>query len=129
MRRIKLIIASLALLFCLVPAVPASAAVYNPFEDVCTGGAAASSPACQADGNDPITGKNGILYKGSRILALVAAISAVIMIMAGGFMYITSAGDTSKASNGRRVVIGAVVGLAVIALAELFVVVVINLVS
>ena len=128
MRRLKLFITSLALLFCLVPAASVSAQVYEPFKGVCAG-AAASSPACQADGNDPITGKNGILYKTSRILALVAAIGAVIMIMVGGFMYITSAGDTSQASNGRRVVIGAVVGLAVIALAELFVVIVINLVS
>jgi hypothetical protein len=127
MRRLKLFIASLAVLLCLVPAASASAQIYRPFEDACP--RANSSAVCQADGTDPITGKNGILYKTSRILATVAAIGAVIMIMVGGFVYITSGGDASKASNGRRMIIGAVVGLAVIALAELFVVIVINLVS
>lgn len=127
MRRFKLFLASLALVLCLMPAASAGAQIYQPFKDACP--RANASAVCQADGSDPITGKNGILYKTSRILATVAAIGAVIMIMVGGFVYVTSGGDSSKASNGRRMIIGAVVGLAVIALAEMFVVIVINLVS
>lgn len=130
--RLKIIIASLALLFCLVPAVPVAAGPsdgFDPFGNACNDPKAKDSPACQADGSDPITGKSGILYKVNRILALVAAIAAVIMIIIGGFMYVTAAGDAGKAKTARTIIISAVVGLVVIAIAELFIALIINLVN
>jgi hypothetical protein len=130
MKKIKLLFASLALVLCLLPVATASAEIYNPFGDICKGGLPKTQSAvCQADGGDPITGKNGIIYKTSRILATVAAIGAVVMIMVGGFTYVTSAGDANRAGSGKRMIIGAVVGLAVIGLAEMFVAIVINLVT
>jgi hypothetical protein len=130
MKRLKLIFASLALLFCLTPAlVPATVyADTDPFKTVCQQGGA-GTPACTASGNDPISGKNGILYKVSRILAVVAGIGAVIVIILGGFFYVTSGGDASKATNAKRAIIGAVIGLVVIAISQVFIAFVINAVQ
>ena len=130
MKRLKLIFASLAVLFCLTPAlVPATVyADTDPFKTVCQQGGAGSAP-CTTTGNDPISGRNGILYKVSRILALIAAVGAVIVIIIGGFFYITSGGDASKASNAKRAILGAVIGLVVIALSQAFIAFVINAVQ
>lgn len=129
MRRLKLFFASLALLLCLIPAAPAAAA-FNPFGDVCSKNPSLKdTPACRADGSDPLTGKNGILYKVSRIIAMIAGISAVFMMMFGGFMYITANGEANKASNGKTIITAAVIGLVVIALAETILSFVISAVS
>jgi hypothetical protein len=129
LRRFSLFIASLATLLCLVPAVQAAA--YDPFGSACqsNSGAGASSAACQADGSDPITGKNGILYKTSRILAFVSAVAAVIMIIIGGLMNVTAGGDANRAKTGRSMIVGALIGLAVIAVAEVIIALVINIVN
>lgn len=129
--RLRCAVAVLLLVFCLVPAVQAVAAPYDPFADACKGQSAAvqASAACQADGSDPITGKNGALYKTSRVLALVAAIAAVILIMVGGLFYITASGDASKVKEARSIIVSAAIGLVIIGLAELIVTVFINLVN
>lgn len=126
MRRIKLFFASLAVLLCLVPAAPALA--FDPFEKACNA-TTQNSPACQATGQDPLTGKNGMLYKVSRIIALIAGICAVFMIMFGGFTYITANGESAKAKNGKSMIVGAVVGLVVVMLAEAIITFTINLIG
>jgi len=42
---------------------------------------------------------------------------AVIYLMYGGFLYITSAGDEDKAKTGRTAVVNAIIGVIIIALA------------
>lgn len=56
----------------------------------------------------------------------LAAIIAVIFIIIGGFMYITSAGDPAKATKGRTTLVNALIGLAIIILSYLIVQVVYN---
>jgi len=84
----------------------------------CQSDAAKQSSACQTTGEDPLTGTSGIIYKTARLISFAAGIVAVITVMVGGFMYITSGGDAGKAENGRKAVIAAAVGLAIIALAQ-----------
>lgn len=55
-----------------------------------------------------------------------AAIVAVIMIIYGGFIYMTSAGDSSKAGKGRSTLVNALIGLVMIVLSYLVVQVVYN---
>jgi hypothetical protein len=129
-RRLKLLCVTLGLGLCLVPAlVPQPGYAYNPLADPCSSAAAKKSPACQTTGTDPISGKNGILYKVARILSLVAAIGAVIALILGGFSYITAAGDASKAAGARKTIYAALIGLLVIALAQAFIALVLNLVT
>ncbi|HEX3099855.1 MAG TPA: hypothetical protein VHQ41_02680 [Patescibacteria group bacterium] len=56
----------------------------------------------------------------------LAAIIAVIFIIIGGFMYITSAGDSAKASKGRATLVNALIGLTMIVLSYLIVQIVYN---
>ena len=89
-------------------------------------GPASSSTVCKTTGEDPIGGRNGILFKVSVILSLVASLGAVIVIIIGGFQYITAAGDARKAGDARRMIIAAVIGLAVIAGAQTIIAFVLN---
>lgn len=108
----------------------AAKAQYDPFEDVCTG-SAASSPTCQqkkaqeAAGTNPVAGPGGIISDAANIIALVGGIAAVIIIIISGFVFVTAggaiggqrAGDSpTRAKNARTVLVGAVIGLVVIAL-------------
>lgn len=130
LRRLKLLFIALALAGGVTPLlVPSPVYAIDPFEKSCASDAAKSSPLCKTTGEDPIGGKNGILYKVSRILSMVAGIGAVIVLIIGGFMHVTAGGDSTKVSNARRAIIGALVGLAVIALAQVFIALVINLVE
>lgn len=50
-------------------------------------------------------------------ITLIAGITAFIYILYGGWKYITSGGNPSEAQVGKKMIIGAVVGLFIIALA------------
>lgn len=56
----------------------------------------------------------------------LAAIIAVIFIIIGGFLYITSAGDPGRATKGRNTLVNALIGLAIVVLSYLIVQVVYN---
>ncbi|HSX36071.1 MAG TPA: hypothetical protein VLH84_04010 [Patescibacteria group bacterium] len=105
-----------------------AAAAFNPFTTVCTTAGSSSSAACKTDGSNPLTGKNGILYRTSRVLGMIAGVGAVVVMMVGGLRYINSAGDARKAAEARSVIVGAAVGLLVIALAEAIIALVVNVV-
>lgn len=115
MKRLLLIVSTL---LCLC--VPATALAYNPLSAPCSvsGTAKQQSSACSAGTNDPVTGPNGILRKITTIVAVIAGIAAVIILIVGGMEYITSGGDAQKAAGARSTIIGALVGLVIIAAAE-----------
>ncbi|HSW66014.1 MAG TPA: hypothetical protein VLI54_02665 [Bacillota bacterium] len=131
LRRLRTLILTLLVALSLSPAllVASPVAAVNVFNPVCNSGAANESTACKTTGQDPIGGRNGILYKVAAILSIIAAIGAVIVIIIAGFMYVTSGGDANKAGSARKAIIGAVVGLVVIALANAFIAFVINIVK
>lgn len=56
----------------------------------------------------------------------LAAIIAVIFIIYGGFMYITSAGNDAQAGKGRATLVNAIIGLIIIILSYVIVQVVYN---
>ena len=51
----------------------------------------------------------------------VILIAAVIMIIWGGFRYVTSGGDSNKVSSAKNTIIYAVIGLIIVALAQFIV--------
>lgn len=113
-RFLKIGFASLAVLFIMSPA-PAYAV--DVFDDACNNPATANSPACQGD-QDPITGSEGVFARVTSVIALIAGIIAVVIIIIGGFMYVTAGSDSGKTKTARDTIIYAAVGLAVIALAQ-----------
>lgn len=52
------------------------------------------------------------------MVAIIAGISAVIMIILSGFRYVTSGGDTQKIASAKNTLIGAIVGLVIIVVAR-----------
>ena len=97
------------------------------FNEACNNKSGANSAVCSGvSGANPVTGQNGVLIKVSRIIAIIAGITAVIMMMVGGFMFITSAGDAGKATSGRNTIIYAFVGLLVIALSQAIITLFVN---
>lgn len=74
------------------------------------------SPICadQGTATDPV---NHILHVAANIVALLTGLAAVILIIISGISMITSAGKAESVANARKRIIGALVGLAIVALA------------
>lgn len=53
-----------------------------------------------------------------NIFSVVVGIIAVVMIVYGGFKFITSGGDSGKVTSARNTIIYAIIGLAIVALAQ-----------
>jgi len=113
---------------------PAHAKAFDLFgSDVCSGNTAKNSPTCNsAKGQgstvqqNPISGTNGTIKKAANVLALVGGAVAVITIIIAGISYTTAGGaatgqragdNPTRAREARVAIIGAVIGLIVIALA------------
>jgi hypothetical protein len=130
-KRLGRIISALSLLFILGfgSAVPVSAACDNngnPLECACESGGVSNNSACKADTSNPITGPNGVIKKISLVIAFVAGVAAVIVILIAGLMYVTSGGDAQKAASARSAILGAVIGLFIVAASESIVIFVVN---
>ena len=112
----------------LVPTISASAACSAIGNDIANGasGASGSNIDCNTAtgvGDSDITkAARGIV----RIFSIVVGIIAVIMIIYGGFRYITSGGDSGRVGNAKNTLIYALVGLIIVALAQLIVHFVLN---
>ena len=61
-----------------------------------------------------------------KYFSIIVGVIAVIMIIVGGFKYITSGGDSSNVSAAKNTIIYAIVGLVIVALAQLIVHFVLN---
>jgi type IV secretory pathway VirB2 component (pilin) len=112
----KLVLLATTLLWLSLPTV---AFAYNPLSGACgaQNGAGGGSVACGTNGSDPITGQNGAIEKAAFLLAGISGIVAVIIIIVAGFMYVSSNGNAQKAEAARSAIIGAIVGLVIIAAA------------
>ncbi|HEY1064365.1 MAG TPA: pilin [Candidatus Saccharimonadales bacterium] len=64
-----------------------------------------------------------------NILSMIVGVIAVVMIIVGGFRYITSGGDSGNVSGAKNTLIYAIVGLVIVALAQFIVHFVLDTVS
>ena len=64
--------------------------------------------------NDPITSADAFLGKALGVVYSIAGIVAVIVIIIGGFMYITSAGNTDRIKTAKNAILYPVIGLVVV---------------
>ena len=55
-----------------------------------------------------------------NILTFVVGAIAVIMMIYAGFLFVTSAGDANKIATAKKAVLYAVIGVAIIAIAQIF---------
>lgn len=76
---------------------------------------------CKAKLGGGTTRINEIITQVINIFSIVVGIVAVIMIIVGGFKYITSGGDSGNISSAKNTIIYAVIGLVIVALAQFLV--------
>ncbi|OVE79233.1 hypothetical protein BVY00_00970 [bacterium G20] len=112
------LISVLGLFFVTVPVTLAD----SPLDQACnTNADTYNSPLCQQaqtqGKKNPISGPGGVINKAANIIALITGIGAVIMILIGGFFYVTSAGNTENAAKAKARILSAFIGLVVVALA------------
>lgn len=119
MRNLARFGAVLCLFFTFAMPIPAFAQT-DVLADPCSDPVVAKdSPTCQSRTKiNPLTGTDGTLYKVSMIMAIIAGIAAVVMIIVSGIRYLTSGGDAQKVSSAKSSLIGAIVGLVIIVLAQ-----------
>jgi hypothetical protein len=61
---------------------------------------------------------NNVIRQVVNILSSIVGVVAVIMIIWGGFKYVTSGGDSANVSGAKSTILYAIVGLIVVALAQ-----------
>ena len=136
----KLIIISSVLLFAISLSVPVvvnaannSAGGSNIQNQACAGAtnlaigtqdSTNSSAACST--SDSTSKVNSLLTTIINIFSVIVGVVAVIMIIGGGFKYITSGGDSAKVTSAKSTLLYALIGLVVVALAQVIVQFVLN---
>ncbi len=126
---IKKLSLSLTALCCLLAFSPAVLVSAQSKADVCEGigltgggGNTCANPTGSPDVDSTI--KTVI-----NLLSLVVGVIAVIMIIVGGLKYIMSSGDSNAINSAKNTILFALVGLAIVALAQIIVRFVVNRVT
>lgn len=93
-------------------------------DDICQGIASATTTGSCTDPEGPSV--ESTLSLVINILSIIIGIVSVLMIMFGGFRYITSAGDSNGISSAKNTIIYAIVGLIIAFFAQVIVQFVLN---
>lgn len=67
------------------------------------------------------TGVTNLITSIVNIFSLIVGMVSVVMIIYGGFRYITSGGDSGKVTGAKNTIIYAVIGLVIVVLAQVIV--------
>lgn len=84
-------------------------------KDQVLGGVGETGSSCDS------SGVTGTLSAAVSILSYVVGAAAIIMVIAAGFRYVTSGGESGAVGNAKNTLIYALVGVAIAALAQLLV--------
>lgn len=84
-------------------------------------GTTGSTTGCTAVTGDGAGSITALAKKVVNIFSLIVGVVAVIFVIYGGFRYITSGGDSGNVGNAKNTLIYALVGLVIVALAQLIV--------
>ena len=76
---------------------------------------------CNISSSDATTKINNIVHTIVNLMSALVGIVAVIMIIVGGFRYITSGGNDTSVTSAKNTILYAIIGLVVVALAQLIV--------
>lgn len=116
-----------ALLLVVPMAVPAMASAASIQGNLCGGASLKldSNTSC-ASTSTATNNLNSFITKLVNVFSVVVGVVAVVMIIFGGFRYITSGGDSGNISNAKNTIIYAIIGLVIVALAQFIVQFVLN---
>ena len=99
----------------------------NPQQAVCKGAdgllidSNVSATECATASGQTSDGLNALITKIINIFSVIVGVVAVIMIIWGGFRYITSGGDSNNVGAAKNTILYAIVGLIIVALAQVIV--------
>jgi hypothetical protein len=127
-KHLKTWFASLSLFVVLSLGLAVPALAQTPQEQINNGLCAGSNfqftenpGACNLAGTDATTSINNIVHTIVNLLSAVVGIVAVIMIIVGGFRYITSGGNDTSVTAAKNTILYAIIGLVIVALAQVLV--------
>ena len=118
MNKLTSAIAVLTFVFALAAPATVGAASIN---DSLNKGTCLSTSDTNCDSGDADTKINDLIGKVIDIFTLVVGVTSVIMIILGGFKYITSGGDSGNVTGAKNTIMYAIIGLVVVALAQVIV--------
>lgn len=87
------------------------------------------SGSCNSNGESVTDKVNRILKRIVNFLSAIIGVVAVIMIIFGGFRYITSGGSDNTVTSAKNTILYAIIGLVIVALAQLLVRFVVKLIG
>jgi hypothetical protein len=94
----------------------------NPIQDnLKCGTKLSTSGSADCDVSGGTDKVNSLITTIVNIFSIIVGIVSVIMIIYGGFRYVTSGGDSGNVSNAKNTIIYAIIGLVVVALAQFIV--------
>lgn len=73
------------------------------------------------DEGDPESTVNNIITNVINIFSVIVGVVAVVMIIIGGLKYITAGGDSGNVSGAKNTILFALIGLVIVALAQVVV--------
>jgi hypothetical protein len=100
------------------PSQSASALFENAKNDACAGVALSEGTTECPDNSGRVS---GVLKTGINMFSIIIGIIAVIMIIISGLRYITSAGDSNSVNGAKNTLLYALIGLVIVALAQIIV--------
>lgn len=128
MKKLKLFIASVIALLSFAPVLAPVAARAATGDIACGAAGDLTGTNCTVD-SDADNKINNSVKLFIRIFQIVVGIISVAMIIFGGLKYITSGGDSGGIGSAKNTIIYAIIGLVVVALAEVIVQFVLNRVN
>lgn len=133
MKRLKVFIASILAVFSFAPMLAPSVAMAqatDPSNNLSCGADINLTPGqtCTLDSNAD-NRVNNIIRTAIRLFQVIVGLISVVMIIVGGLKYITSGGDSGSVGSAKNTILYALVGIVVVALAEIIVQFVLNRVN
>jgi hypothetical protein len=90
--------------------------------NVCGGASLNLDPSGDCDTTKgPENSLTSLIAKIIEVLSVIVGIAAVIMIIWGGFKFITSGGDAGRLTSAKQTILYALIGLVIVALAQFIV--------
>jgi hypothetical protein len=121
MSRIKKSLVSLVAVFAMLLPVAVPAVAQAQIQEGLERGTCLDVNSSTCDVGDGKTQINDIIATVINIFSIVVGLVAVIMIIIGGFKYITSGGDSGNVTGAKNTILYAVIGLVVVALSQVIV--------
>lgn len=121
--KLKLVLLMPVIMFASCFAAPLALAVNTQSAIQCGVNGAAGDSGCATK---PSTTVNDTIVTVINVLSSLAGVLAVIMIIVAGFRYMTSGGDSNKVASAKNALIYAIIGLVIVALAQIIVKFVLN---